>query len=399
MSRNPALLCAYHALSMALFPVAVFTLFWRDDLGLDMTQLMGLQAIFAAAIAAFEFPCGYLADRIGYRRTLLVAAAFSFFGWSLYAIATGFWSALAAELLLALSMSLVSGTDLALLYESLRATDREPAFARWAGRHQMAGQITEASAALVAGLLFAFWTRLPFVVQIGVALAEGAIAWALVDPPRVEHDGRTPRERLRGILVVATRRGPLRAILVLAVLLSLASFIPVWLVQLYALDAGVPVGWLGPIWAVANLSVAAGAWASTRFGHALGLLPTLLVCIGLIATGYAGLGLSQAVAGFAFYFCLTFMRGLWFPVLHHEEQRLIPSSDRAALLSLRSFGFRGAFALVGPIVGVAVDAHGQRPVLLVVGAAITLACLGAWGWVARTHRRTNPIPVRWTIHR
>src|SRR5690606_34251745 len=112
-----------------------------------------------------------------------------------------------------------------------------------------------------------------FVLQIGVALAEAAIAFALVEPPRAPEPHRTPRERLRSILAVATRRGPLRAILVLAVLLSLSSFIPVWLIQVYALDAGVPVEWLGPIWAVANLSVAAGAFASTRVGATLGLMP------------------------------------------------------------------------------------------------------------------------------
>jgi MFS family permease len=390
MTRNPLLLCAYHALSMALFPVAVFTLFWRDDLGLDMTQVMVVQAIFAAAVAGLEFPSGYLADRIGYRRTLLLAAGFSVVGWSLYARATGFWDTVAAELILAASISFVSGADLAMLYESLHATDREPAFGRWASRHHMSGQIAEAAAAIVAGLLFACWTRLPFVLQIGVALAEAVIAFALVEPPRAPEPHRTPRERLRGILALATRRGPLRAILALAVLLSLSSFIPVWLIQVYALDAGVPVEWLGPIWAVANLSVAGGAFASTRFGATLGLMPTLLVCIGLIATGYAGLGLSQATLGFAFYFCLTFMRGLWFPVLHHEEQRLIPSSDRAALLSLRSFGFRGAFAIVGPMVGAAVDRNGQRPVLLVVGLLITLACLAAWDSVRRARRE----PVR-----
>ncbi len=393
MTRNPLLLCAYHALSMALFPVAVFTLFWRDDLGLDMTQIMIVQAIFAAAVAALEFPSGYLADRIGYRRTLLIASAFSVAGWSLYAFASGFWDTVVAELILAASISFVSGADLAMLYESLRATDREPAFARWTGRHHMSGQIAEASAALVAGLLFAYWTRLPFVLEIAVALANAAIAFALVDPPREAHVEKTPRERLRGILAIATRAGPLRAILVLAVLLSLSSFIPVWLIQIYALDAGVPIEWLGPIWAVANLSVAAGSFASTRFGAALGLMPTILVCIGLIALGYAGLGLSHAIDGFAFYFCLTFMRGLWFPILHHEEQRLIPSSDRAALLSLRSFGFRGAFAVVGPIIGAAVDRHGQRPVLLVVGVLMTGACLAAWAWLWRV-RSLDPSYAR-----
>jgi MFS family permease len=386
MTRNPLLLCAYQALSMALFPVAIFTLFWRSELGLDMAQLMGLQALFAAAVAAFEFPCGYLADRIGYRRTLITASLFAFVGWSTYALARGFWEALAAEVLLAASLSLVSGTDLAMLYESLRADGREPSFGRWAGRHHMAGQIAEATAALVAGLVFAFWTRLPFVLQMGIAVAEGAIAFALVEPPRPVEPTRTARERLRGILTVATRSGPLRTILVLAILLSLSSFIPVWLIQLYAQDAGVPIAWLGPIWAAANLFVALGAWASTRVGAALGLMPTLALCIALIATGYAGLGLTTAVWGFAFYFCLTFMRGLWFPVLHHEEQRLIPSSDRAALLSLRSFGFRCVFAVVGPLVGLAVDAKGQRPVLLAVGVLITGASLAAWAWVSASRR-------------
>lgn len=391
MNRNPLLLCAYHALSMALFPVAVFTLFWRDDLGLDMTQVMVVQAIFAAAVAGLEFPSGYLADRIGYRRTLIFAAGLSVVGWSLYAMARGFWDTVAAELILAASISFVSGADLALLYESLRASEREGVFARWASRHHMSGQIAEATAALGAGLLFAFWTRLPFVLQIGVAAAEVAIALSLVEPPRAPEPERTPRERLRDILAVATRRGPLRAILALAVLLSLSSFIPVWLIQVYALDAGVPVAWLGPIWAVANLTVAAGAFASTRLGAALGLMPTLLVCVALVAMGYAGLGLSHATLGFAFYFCLTFMRGLWFPVLHHEEQKLIPSADRAALLSLRSFGFRGAFAIVGPIVGAAVDRNGQRPVLLVVGLLISLACLSAWSWVRQAQQRVEAV--------
>ncbi|MEZ4280679.1 MAG: hypothetical protein R3F21_13855 [Myxococcota bacterium] len=58
-----------------------------------------------------------------------------------------------------------------MLYESLRAVDREPSFGRWAARHHMSGQIAEATAALAAGVLFALWTRLPFVVQIAVALA------------------------------------------------------------------------------------------------------------------------------------------------------------------------------------------------------------------------------------
>jgi MFS family permease len=383
MQRNPVLICAHHALSMALVPVAVITLIWRDSLGLDMAQIMGLQAIFAATVALLEFPSGYLADRIGYRRTLLLASWVAVGGWSIYAASTGFWSTVAAEVVMGAAISLVSGADLAMLYESLRATEREPEFSRWAGWYGGAGQVSEALAALAAGLLFALSPRLPFYVQVALAGINVVIALELIETPREPRTGVSARERLRGIVALATRRGPLRAILALSLGLALASFIPVWLIQLYALDAGVPVQWLGPIWAAANLSVALGSLASARVGGRFGLMPTLLACIGLIALGYAGLALSFALGGFAFYFCLTFMRGLWFPILNHEEQRLIPSGDRAALLSLRSFLFRGSFVAIGPAVGWWVDRSGQHRVLAVVGCLVTALCLAAWLWLAR----------------
>ena len=88
------------------------------------------------------------------------------------------------------------------------------------------------------------------------------------------------------------------------------------------------------------------------------------------------------------------MRGLWFPILHHEEQRLIPSADRAALLSLRSFLFRGSFVAIGPAVGWWVDRSGQHRVLGVVGVLVTLLCLAAWVWLARVRssgRSASPI--------
>jgi len=84
LTHNPLLLCAYHGLVMALFPFAIITLLWKDQFGLPMTELMILQAVFGVVVAALEFPSGYVADRLGYRPTLLGAAIFSVLGWSVY---------------------------------------------------------------------------------------------------------------------------------------------------------------------------------------------------------------------------------------------------------------------------------------------------------------------------
>ena len=366
---------------MALFPVAVITLFWKHDIGLDMAEILLLQGLFGLSMAIFEFPSGYLADRIGYRRTLIWASVVIALGWAGYTVAGTFWEVALAEMALGFGMSLVSGCDTALLYESLLETEEEESYGRWLGRVRFFGQSAEGTAALVAGLLFAFSARLPFVLEVGLWVVNLGVAWSLVEPRRqpLRRSGHV-QNVVQIVRTALLSGGSLRAVIVLAILFGLASFLPVWLVPLYAADAGVPVPWLGPIWAVANYTVAVGSLWSDRARRRLGLAGLLLVASVLIAIGYVGLGLTQAIFGFAFYFALTAMRGLVGPALAHREQRLIPSADRAGFLSLRSLLFRLVFLAGAPLVGLAIDARGQHIVLLVVGAVLVPATLAAVAW-------------------
>ena len=175
----------------------------------------------------------------------------------------------------------------------------------------------------------------------------------------------------------------LRAVMMLTIALGMSSFIPVWTVQLYATDAGMDAAWLAVVWAVANYSVALSSLFATRLFDRIGLLRLVIVCVVLIAVGYAGMGLVHSLWGVGFYLVLTTMRGLFAPPLSHEEQRLIPSADRAGFLSLRSLTFRGSFLVIGPMAGFAIDGYGQHIVLLVVGAVMVTASLTAMASVRR----------------
>lgn len=384
LERNPARLCLFHALQMALFPVAVITIFWKHAIGLDMAEILLLQGFFGLSMAIFEFPSGYVADRIGYRRTLLAASAASAVAWAIYSFAETFAAILVGEVLLGLAMALVSGCDSALLYESLRETEDEESFTKWTGRVRFFGQSAEGTAALLAGVLYAWSPRLPFFLEVGVWIANFGVAWTLTEPRRHLPESAGHVENVRMILrtaLVTNRR--LTSIFVLAIVLGMSSFLPVWLVPLYAQDAGVPVVWLGPLWAVANYTVALGSLASESGRRRLGLGPLLGIGVLLIGIGYVGLGLSHALFGFAFYFCLTTMRGFVGPALAHQEQRLIPSGDRAGFLSLRSLLFRMCFLVVGPVVGASVDRYGQHDVLLVVGPLFVALGVVGLGWARR----------------
>jgi MFS family permease len=376
LQRNPRLLCVFHALQMSLFPMAILTVFYREDLGMSMTEIMLVQGGFGLAMALFEFPSGYLADRIGYRQTMVIAALLNAIGWSIYARADGIGGVIAGEIVLGIGLSLISGSDSALLYESLKETGSESDYGKWNGRVRFWGQFGEGSAALVAGLMFAHWARLPFVMETVVWVVNFFVAWRLVEPERHRPVLGENWKQIKAMVSHVTSEAPkLRAVMLLTIVLGMSSFIPVWTIQLYATDAGMDAGWLGVVWATANYTVALSSLFATRVSERIGFYRVMILCIALVAISYAGMGLVQSLWGVAFYFVLTTMRGLFSPPLSHEEQRLIPSADRAGFLSLRSLVFRMSFLIIGPTVGVAMDHHGQRHVLLVVGAILVVVAI------------------------
>ena len=52
------------------------------------------------------------------------------------------------------------------------------------------GQLGEGSAALVAGVMFAYWARLPFVTEAVIWVVNLLVAWLLVEPARPPSAGR-----------------------------------------------------------------------------------------------------------------------------------------------------------------------------------------------------------------
>ncbi|BET60026.1 MULTISPECIES: MFS transporter [Geobacter] len=373
LRRNIPLLYAFSFLQMTLFPMAVITLFWKDQIGLSLSEILLLQSIFAVAMAVMEYPSGYISDRIGYRAALTAASALGIAGWAVYTAATSFRDVLIAEILLGIATSFISGTDSALLYESLKEQGEETAYARHEGRSTFFGQTGEAAGALFAGVLYARYPLLPFFLQVGVWVLALFLTRRLTEPARERHHQASHlKEALASASYVFVRNRRLRATILLSIALGLASFYPVWLIQPYMRDSGVPLASFGPIWAGANLVVALFAVLSHRVRAGLGDRPMLLLLVLLVWVGYLGLGWTAGAWSFLFYYLLTAMRGMRGPLLLHLVQDEIPSANRAGMLSLQSLCFRLLFACTAPLVGRYADAAGAGGTFRLLAAAYLL---------------------------
>ena len=370
--RNVRLLIAFAAFQFILFPIPIITLFWKDQIGMSLADIMVLQAIFGLAVVLFEFPSGYVADRVGYRWSLLVSTTLLMAGWLLYTRAESFWAVAVAETILGAASAFMSGADRALLWVSLDGASRTAQYTRWDGRIRAVSQSAEALSAAAGGWLYAMGPRWPFWLQVPAAALALSTAALLHEAPRPRvAGGRSHTERAMHIIgFTLWHHRRLRAAMALSVALGLSTFVMIWLIQPYMQARGIPPAWFGPLWACAHVWLAGVSLASARVVGTLGVRPALLGCCLLVPLGYAGLSLSHAAWGIVFYLCFMTIRGLQGPILATVMQQDAPPEDRASVLSIATLVFRLSFVVAGPPIGALVDRLGMETALGVLAVVL-----------------------------
>ena len=239
--------------------------------GLDATQILLVQAIFSAAGLLFEVPSGYLADVLGRRRALLMGTVGMAAGMAAYGLANSFWLFAGAEVVLAFGYSLFSGTESALIFDTLKAEARETQYTRIEGRAEAWTRVGAATAAVAGGLLAAVWLRLPFFANAGTALVMLAIALTLVEPPRPTLQARTPLREILRISRESLADARLLPIMVFSAGLFVVGVVGIWGYFLRLTNRGITVASYGVYFAVFQGASAAAAASATTLERVLGL--------------------------------------------------------------------------------------------------------------------------------
>ena len=341
--------------------------------GLTLAQVYELQAIFAAATLLLELPSGYFADLIGRRRALVLACIAKGSAFAVLAVADGYADFVVFELVAAVSISLFSGSDIALIYESYEQVPHEPGEpARAMGRKLLYSQSGETVAALLGGALVLVSLQLPVWVNAIVAWVPLPIALSLVEPPG-ERMALRHVENVRHVGRSLFRRGPfLLLLLANQIVFGTGTFLAVWAYQPYWGELGIALALFGVLWALSNGVVAATGGLAHRIEAVLGFRGVAFAVGASVALGFLGMygaaGGGWVAAGVAAGLLLSVSRGLTAVVLRDAMNVRVPGEMRATANSVVSLGQRLGFALTGPLVGAAMDLD---------GVAATFGWLGA----------------------
>ena len=361
---------------MVFLPVAVP--FFQSK-GLSMGDVFTLQAFFGLVVLITEVPSGYVADLIGRKQTLVMGAVIAGVGHSLLLVADGFWGLAMFELALGVAHSLISGADIAILYDTELALGRgEQAQRQVVGRLYGFRTLSESIAAVLCSLLLLHSMDLVIWVQAAAGWLPLVLALLLVEPPGTRLSSDDHLGNMMEICRALLARSRLLRLIVLALCIwSLTTFYAVWLLQKIWETQGIELVHFGYLWA--GLTVVAAL--AGRYAHvAEDKLGTtgLLVFIGLApVVGYLGLEHFGVIGGYLASATFFVSRGFGLVVLRDALNQRVPSEYRATANSLTSFGFRGAFMLTGPLVGYYLDLWGMQATLylLALGTLVIFVVL------------------------
>ena len=364
LSRNVALYPWYRFFAGLLFWQAIWFLYIQGEL--SAAEAILTYAIFDVATTVLEVPSGWLSDRWGRRRTLVVAALAGVATATMQAAGGPFWWFALAQGLLAVQVAFASGTDSSILYESLLATGREDEIERHELRGWRAGFAALALSALAGGALARFDLAWPYWASAAAFAALLAVTLLLEEPARAVDDptGPGPLPLLAG----AIRQPVLLWLSALAVAMYAFSHVPFVFGQPFIERslAGTPLASETPLVsgaitaAMMSLSLAVSLLAP-RLRAAVGLAAMLLGAFALQLALPAALAIATGPLAVLLLLGRMVPDALARPFLVARIQPLLPSGGRATYLSLQSLTGRLFFAATLWIAAGSTSAAGQMP--------------------------------------
>lgn len=132
MKRNLFFMYAISFFQGMVFYSSIATLY-RQAAGISVFQITVIESISLVLSLVFEIPWGILADRIGYRRTIIVCNILFFISKIIFWKAQNFADFLLERVLLAITVSGLSGVDTSILYLSCSEDDSQRTFGIYEG--------------------------------------------------------------------------------------------------------------------------------------------------------------------------------------------------------------------------------------------------------------------------
>jgi MFS family permease len=371
----------------ASFIWGINTLFLLDA-GLSNLEAFAANAFFTAGMLIFEIPTGVVADTVGRRASYLIGtvtlAVTTVLYWLLWVWESPFWAWAIVSVLLGLGFTFFSGAVDAWLVDALTATGYRGSLESVFGRAQIVGGIAMLSGSVLGGVIAQITDLgVPFLVRAAVLVVMFIVAALLMrdigfTPDRSENPIQATRTVFRASVRYGLGNPPVRWLMLASPFTAGVGIYVFYALQPYLLE----------LWGDEQAYTVAGLAAALLSGAAIvggAIAPwvrrlfrrrTSSILLATVSSAIVLLGLGL-VRNFWVAIALVAVWGIASaiddPVHRAYLNDMIPSKQRATVLSFDSLMGSGGGVVFQPILGRAADLGGYGASLIWSGAITAIA--------------------------
>lgn len=346
-----------------------------------------LEGIFHITGMITEVPSGAFADLLGRKKSMVVGRLFLTLSCIVMLFGNSFWIFALGFVLHAWSYNFNSGSEEALVYDSLKLTGEEEKYPKVNGRINFLIEVSQGMATVIGGVLAQISYEWCYLICILIAVL-GFLPLIYMVEPRIEKIKHKENNLFREVtmhfrtsLQIVKYDKKIMIIVVYYSVVFAAFTVLLFYSQQFFADHGMSKIQISGIMFVVGIAACGGAlssdWLFTRLRKKLSLIGAFGISLAILA-----FSLNQMMAAVVALIVAGFCNSMLYPVQSVSLNELIPSQQRATLISLNSMTFSMVMVIVFPLFGGLADAFGLPVIfgglgILLLGM-ITMISLGRW---------------------
>ncbi len=356
-----------------IFIIPIITIFLLGN-GLSMTQIFLLESYFSLVVILLEVPSGAFADAVGRKHLLIAGPAVLAVGAIVFSAGSNFYHFMAAETIWALGASMISGADVAIVYDTMKKLKKERK-----AKHALSNFVFFGLAgALIGSLISSFiiaadqtyrWT---FALSSVPLILSSLVACTMKEPElyiKQKFSAKKYYEDIFNGVAGIRKNSRLFLLFINFAFLSALGRISFWFFQPYMKLSGIDAVYFGFAFMAFAAVGALSAKAAPVYDKLLGK-KNAVISFSLLQ-GFAFLGMSlliNPVAVIALILIVEIVWGASYPLFSAYAHKYIKSEQRATLDSVGSTMANIIFLVLGPLFGFISDNYSMQ-------AAFAIMCL------------------------
>ena len=344
------------------------------DLGYSMLEMALITATtFYLTWSIFELPLGAVTDRFGRKKSLIIAQILLLAAIIMFIFCNSLETFIIASIIQGIGAAFISGTDSALLYDSLLNLKKEKQFTKIQGKALFYSHILLAITSIIGAYVYAINPRLPFILAGVTGLVSFTFTLQFKEPKYRKKKGNVFKKIFKSLKYAFKHKTIVWIILYTLSTLSIIFIFHRSFIQPYLQEAGLQVIVFGLLFALFRVMSSVGAKLAHKTNDKKGVAATLVSILFILGLAFLISGIISSWWVLLPLCIIYFFLGMIKPKLDQYLQEQTRSHQRATISSIQSLFSAITQAILAAAIGAITEIITIHQAVFLIGIIMLVA--------------------------